>query len=147
MSGRPPRAAQTPTPSGSGGSRAGRSPSPGPSPTCLSPSSPAPKGPGSGLCSEWAAWRRARWRVLALTGVAGIGRTTLLAALAHDGSLRRHFRDGILWLEGAGEDRLEKAACRVGLKGSPGGRQEEWARWAGDPSRRLLVVIDDVPPR
>ncbi len=98
------------------------------------------------MLTEWAAWRRARWRVLLLTGVAAIGKATLLAALARDDSLRHHFRNGILWLRGTGTDLLEQATLQVGLRDSPTTRAGEWARWAGDPNRRLLVILDDALP-
>ncbi len=98
------------------------------------------------LLTHQATWRSARHKALILSGVAGIGKTTLLAALARDDSLRRHFRNGILWLEGTGTDLLEQATLQVGLRDSPTTRAGEWARWAGDPNRRLLVILDDALP-
>ncbi|MCX7854742.1 MAG: hypothetical protein N2556_01980 [Anaerolineae bacterium] len=98
------------------------------------------------LLTEPASWRQARWKAVILSGVAGIGKTTLLTALARDPALRRHFRNGILWLDGTQKNLLPQAAYRVGLKGPPATRREEWARWASDPHRRLLLVIDDALP-
>lgn len=99
-----------------------------------------------GLLTDWASWRQARWKAVILSGVAGIGKTTLLTALARDSALRHHFRDGILWLDGTQKNLLEQAAHRVGLQGPPATRREEWARWAGSLHRRLLVVVDDAFP-
>lgn len=99
-----------------------------------------------GLLTDWASWRQARWKAVILSGVAGIGKTTLLIALARDSALRHHFRDGILWLDGTQKNLLEQATHRVGLQGPPATRREEWARWAGNPHRRLLVVVDDALP-
>jgi transcriptional regulator with XRE-family HTH domain len=98
------------------------------------------------MLTEWADWRRARWRGIVVTGVAGAGKTTLLSALAQDPSVRRAFRDGILWLKGSENDLLDQAADRIGLVGPPGARREKWAQWAGAPYRRLLIVVDDGLP-
>ncbi len=98
------------------------------------------------MLTDWAAWRRARWQIVVVTGVAGAGKTTLLAALARDPAVRRSFRDGILWLNGAEKGLLAQAAYRIGLDGPPGVLPEEWARWIGDPRRRLLIVVDDALP-
>jgi len=98
------------------------------------------------MLTDWADWRQARWRGIVVTGVAGAGKTTLLFALAQDPSVRRAFRDGILWLEGNKEDLLDQAADRIGLVGSPRARREKWAQWAGAPYRRLLIVVDDGLP-
>lgn len=98
------------------------------------------------MLTDWAAWRQARWRGIVVTGVTGAGKTTLLAALTQDEQVRRVFRDGILWLNGAEKGLLAQAAYRVGLDGHPGVRREDWARWAGEPHRRLLIVVDDGLP-
>jgi transcriptional regulator with XRE-family HTH domain len=98
------------------------------------------------MLTDWADWRQARWRGIVVTGVAGAGKTTLLFALAQDPSVRRAFRDGILWLEGNKKDLLDQAADRISLVGPPGARREKWAQWAGAPYRRLLIVVDDGLP-
>ncbi len=49
-------------------------------------------------------------------------------------------------LRGTGTDLLEQATLQVGLRDSPTTRAGEWARWAGDPNRRLLVILDDALP-
>jgi len=98
------------------------------------------------MLTDWADWRQARWRGIVVTGVAGAGKTTLLFALAQDPSVRRAFRDGILWLEGNKKDLLDQAADRIGLVGSPRARREKWAQWATPPHRRLLIVVDDGLP-
>jgi transcriptional regulator with XRE-family HTH domain len=85
------------------------------------------------MLTEWADWRRARWRGIVVTGVAGAGKTTLLSALAQDPSVQRTFRDGILWLKGSENDLLDQAADRIGLVGSPRARREKWAQWATRP--------------
>jgi transcriptional regulator with XRE-family HTH domain len=98
------------------------------------------------MLTDWADWRRARWRGIVVTGVAGAGKTTLLSALAQDPSVQRTFRDGILWLKGSENDLLDQAADRIGLVGSPRARREKWAQWATPPHRRLLIVVDDGLP-
>jgi transcriptional regulator with XRE-family HTH domain len=98
------------------------------------------------MLTDWADWRQARWRGIVVTGVAGAGKTTLLFALAQDPSVRRAFRDGILWLKGSENDLLDQAADRIGLVGSPRARREKWAQWATAPHRRLLIVVDDGLP-
>ncbi len=86
------------------------------------------------LVTEQASWRQARRRAVIVTGVAGIGKTTLLAALSRNPHLHHHFRDGVLWLDGTRKDLLEQAVHRIGLKGPPAVWQEEWARWALTPA-------------
>ncbi|MBC7227475.1 MAG: helix-turn-helix domain-containing protein [Thermoflexales bacterium] len=98
------------------------------------------------MVTQMASWRQARWKAILLTGVAGIGKTTLLAALTQDPAVRRHFHHAILWLDGSQKHLLEQAIYRVGLQTSPLTQREAWKRWVSHPHRRLLVVIDDTLP-
>jgi transcriptional regulator with XRE-family HTH domain len=98
--------------------------------------------------TSWEHWRQARWDALLLTGMAGVGKTTLLTALAQNPQVQKHFRDGILWLEGT-EDTGEKEflirrACWEASVETRGSAQTAWARWVSQPERRLLVIVDDL---
>ena len=92
--------------------------------------------------------RRAVWRVVILYGLAGIGKTTLAAAVAHDERVEEEFRDGILWVDaavGKAEQWLERLCTALRLKRE---RWERWAdcwqRWVGEAGRRCLLVVDDA---
>ncbi len=89
----------------------------------------------------------------ALNGLPGVGKTALAIALAHDGGVRRHFSDGILW-------------AGLGPKPNSSGLLSHWERVLKIPEadmatemsnearartlrgviggRRLLLVIDDA---
>ncbi|MFN3763801.1 MAG: helix-turn-helix domain-containing protein, partial [Anaerolineae bacterium] len=99
--------------------------------------------------TSWEHWRRARWDALLLTGMAGVGKTTLLVALAHDARVQKTFRNGILWLDGAEgtrqRDFLVRQACwEAGLEARGTSAPNAWARWISQTDRRFLVIIDDL---
>lgn len=92
-------------------------------------------------------------RALAVFGLPGIGKTTLLAALANDPDLAARFPDGILWtaLGSQGDAGVALAEWAIAL-GAPtheiGGMSDLTgrARAAHDAigNRRVLLIADDV---
>jgi tetratricopeptide (TPR) repeat protein len=102
---------------------------------------------------------KARERLLAghdlslFGGVAGVGKTTLAIALAHDHELREHFSDGVLW-SSVGKDGTPRAklgdwALELGLsreRVQSFGDLSELARAvaAGIGERKVLLIADDV---
>ncbi len=97
--------------------------------------------------TELAGYRRARWRAVILYGLAGSGKTALARALAEAPQFRRAFREGVLWVNGRRPPAAEAArlCLALGLPPLPGERPvETWQRWAGEPGRRFLLVIDDA---
>ena len=95
---------------------------------------------------------RPREGPVALTGVGGVGKSTLAAAACGDRRVRRWFRDGVTWLEAVpGQDPvglLSDLARRLGLPdGASGfasvGRGRDMLATALH-GRRMLVVVDDV---
>jgi len=91
--------------------------------------------------------------VSALCGLPGVGKSALAVSLAHDGDLRHHFRDGILWAS-LGPDAdvlselkrwgnlLEIAEHELAHPESV----EEWTRaiHACIGTRTMLLIIDDA---
>ena len=95
---------------------------------------------------------RARTPVVAVTGPAGVGKSTLAAQACRDRQVRRAFRDGITWLAaGPGRD---PAALLAALAGQLGLAQAAAGYAAVDAARdelaralrgkRMLIVLDDV---
>lgn len=89
----------------------------------------------------------------ALTGLAGMGKTTLVAALAADQQVHDHFVDGILWA-GLGPSanvlsQLMRWGKLLGVTAAQVGdikSQQAWGQALRESlgSRRLLVIIDDA---
>ena len=95
---------------------------------------------------------RARERLVAVTGAAGAGKSTLAAQACADRSVRRAFREGIAWLEaGRHQDPaalLASLAHHLGLSDAAAGfAAVEQGREHLGPAlrgRRLLIVVDNV---
>ncbi len=97
--------------------------------------------------TAWDGFRQPRWRAVVIHGVAGAGKTTLVEALARDETVRRAFRDGVLLLKDwAPEGLLAHACWQASLDPPPGREAAAWARWAALPTRRLLIIVDDITP-
>ena len=91
--------------------------------------------------------------VVALSGLPGMGKTTLATALANDPELKAHFADGVLWAGlGPGPDvpgLLSRWGALLGIPSAQAVRlssSEEWMRVLRVVigARRLLLVIDDA---
>lgn len=91
--------------------------------------------------------------VCAISGLPGVGKSTLMAALAHDSEVRRHFYDGILWAGlGCTPNILGLLAgwgAALGVTSDETRQLTTVERWAkclrariGD--RRMLILVDDV---
>jgi len=98
---------------------------------------------------------RARERLVAVTGAAGAGKSTLASQACADRSVRRAFREGIAWLEaGRHQDPaalLASLAHHLGLSDAAAGfAAVEQGREQLGPAlrgRRLLIVVDNVRER
>lgn len=90
---------------------------------------------------------------MALSGLPGVGKTTLAVALAHDPAVREHYPDGVLWV-GLGRNPnplfwLGIWAAAVGISdeaiaGYSDVNQRAAAVHAAIGLRRMLLVIDDA---
>jgi hypothetical protein len=87
---------------------------------------------------------------VAVYGLGGIGKSTLATALAWDCQVRRHFRDGVLWIDAGQEPRIPDMQARIGLYfGDPRDNYTNADDGAFNLSRVLrdraaLIVLDDV---
>ena len=87
-------------------------------------------------------------RAIVLTGIAGVGKSTLAAALASDPGVQAAFPDGILWLEverDSPSELVRRLCHQVGITGWPHAPWlRYWRQWAAHPTRRALVILDDL---
>lgn len=90
---------------------------------------------------------------LALSGLPGVGKTTLSVALAHDPALQQRFRDGILWIGLGPQPNLLALLSRwgglLGINQSEAEslkNQESWLAWLRRAigTRQMLLIIDDA---
>lgn len=81
-------------------------------------------------------------QALVVSGMASAGKTTLDAALAHEAAVRATFMSGILWADT--RQVVTQLGHQAKLSGWDGDLAAAWQRWAGDPTRRALVILDDV---
>ena len=87
---------------------------------------------------------------VALYGLGGIGKSTLAAALARDCQIRRHFRDGILWIEVGREPSVAGLQASIGVHfGDSRDNYPDERDGALSLSRILrdkaaLILLDDV---
>jgi hypothetical protein len=90
-------------------------------------------------------------KAAAIYGMGGVGKSTLATALAGDCSLRRHFKDGILWIEVGQNPTVQDLQATVGV--TLGDNRD---RYQNDPAEarialsqtlhqhQALIVLDDV---
>jgi transcriptional regulator with XRE-family HTH domain len=91
--------------------------------------------------------------VAALSGLPGVGKTAVVAHLAHDNDIQHHFSDGILWADLGPQASLLEELRRWGSLleideswlAHPE-RIEDWTRaiHARIGARRMLLIIDDA---
>ncbi len=89
----------------------------------------------------------------ALNGLPGVGKTALAITLAHDPTIRAHFKDGILWA-GLGlkpniQSHLSRWGSLLGMSASEMSSLSDIEAWAVAlhrtiGTRTMLLVIDDV---
>lgn len=99
------------------------------------------------LCKESSA------TLTALNGLPGVGKTALAVTLAHDPTIRAHFKDGILWA-GVGlqpniQSHLSRWGSLLGISTSEMSTLNDIEAWAVAlhrtiGTRSMLLVIDDV---
>jgi tetratricopeptide (TPR) repeat protein/transcriptional regulator with XRE-family HTH domain len=90
---------------------------------------------------------------LALSGLPGVGKTTLAMALAADREIRAHFSGGIFWA-GLGPEpdviaQLSRWGGLLGVSAGETGRISSLQRWEATlrtaiGARRMLLIIDDA---
>jgi tetratricopeptide (TPR) repeat protein/transcriptional regulator with XRE-family HTH domain len=89
----------------------------------------------------------------ALSGLPGVGKTTLVLALAHDHEIQAHFSDGILWAGLGIQPDIEEIQARwgaqLGLSRAEVTKSKscnDWAKLlrASIGQRCMLLIIDDV---
>lgn len=89
-------------------------------------------------------------RAVAVYGMGGVGKSTLAASLALDCRVRRHFRDGILWIEVGQTPTIESLQASIGVHfGDSRDNYRDARDGALSLSRILadkaaLIVLDDV---
>jgi tetratricopeptide (TPR) repeat protein len=89
-------------------------------------------------------------QIVVLCGIAGSGKQTLAAHLAHHPALRSHFSDGVLWATlGPQADPVIElgrwaAALAIDVSRLPDAQQRAEAIQRATGDRRLLLVIDDA---
>lgn len=90
-------------------------------------------------------------KTIALHGAAGMGKTTILTALAHDEIVRAQFPDGVLWAVAgeAGRTQLLTWASALGvdqavLATSPSRTHLKQHMFDALGSRRVLLLVDEV---
>ncbi len=87
---------------------------------------------------------------VAVFGMGGVGKSTLAAALAHDCQIRRHYRDGVIWLEVGQDPNVAALQASVGVHfGDSRDNYPDERVGALSLSRVLqgktaLLVLDDV---
>lgn len=87
---------------------------------------------------------------VAVYGMGGIGKSTLAAALAHDCHIRRHYYDGVVWLEVGQTPTV--ASLQAALGGHFGDDRQNYTDEQNGvlllskllKTKRALVVLDDV---
>ena len=107
------------------------------------------------LLTEISEALRARYGLVALTGIGGAGKSSLAALACLDRRVRRHYRDGIVWLEAsAGQDPVELLATLAHRLGMPDAATSfatvEQGRKLLQPmllGKRLLIAVDNVSER
>lgn len=90
-------------------------------------------------------------RAAAIYGMGGVGKSTLATALAEDCSLRRHFKDGILWIEVGQNPTVTDLQAAIGVT-----LGDDRDRYQNSPAEarialsqtlhqhQALIVLDDV---
>ncbi|GHO49182.1 helix-turn-helix domain-containing protein [Ktedonospora formicarum] len=89
--------------------------------------------------------------LIALHGLPGVGKTSIVTTLVHDATIQEHFRDGILWAELGAQPDIDVLYQRLGqeLGLSSTDLQEHHETWPKALRRvigqkRILLVLDDV---